>query len=268
MKIFGNGGKVDIWYNKILPYLIISDLVLITISLILEISDEMLYYIEIFDLAVCLILLLEYFTGLIRAPSKREFIFNWDNLLALLASIPFDFIFYLFLPAGFPGSIFGYLRLLRLIRVISFARMGRVGAFFNKTGFHKIIIALCAIILASTAMLCIFGTSYNPFDYFYFVIVTLTTVGYGDITPQTYNERVMTIFLVLIGIIFFSTITASISSFLTDNMLEGDGDEIDEVKKSVDEKSERILSELDEVRKENRELKAEIDELKELIKNK
>lgn len=40
------------------------------------------------------------------------------------------------------------------------------------------------------------------------------------------------------------------------------------LKKSVDEKSERILNELDEVRKENRELKKEIDELKELIKNK
>ncbi|MBQ7928622.1 MAG: ion transporter [Methanobrevibacter sp.] len=268
MKIFGNGGKVDIWYNKILPYLIISDLVLITISFLLDISDNILYCIEVFDFVVCVILLFEYFTGLMRAPSKKDFILNRDNILALVASIPFDVIIYLFLPVNYPGSIFGYLRLLRLIRIISVVRMGPVMEFFEKTGFHKIILAISLIILASTAMLCIFGTSYNPFDYFYFVIVTLTTVGYGDITPQTYNERVMTIFLVLIGIIFFSTITASISSFLTDNMLEGDGDEIDEVKKSVDEKSERILSELDEVRKENRELKAEIDELKELIKNK
>lgn len=146
--------------------------------------------------------------------------------------------------------------------------MAPIIGFFEKTRFHKIILGIGIIILTSTAMLCIFGTSYSPFDYFYFVIVTLTTVGYGDITPVTYNERVMTIFLVLIGIIFFSTITASISSFLTENMLESDEDGIDEVKKSVDEKSERILNELDEVRKENRELKNEIDELKELIKNK
>lgn len=146
--------------------------------------------------------------------------------------------------------------------------MAPIIGFFEKTRFHKIILGIGIIILTSTAMLCIFGTSYSPFDYFYFVIVTLTTVGYGDITPVTYNERVMTIFLVLIGIIFFSTITASISSFLTENMLESDEDGIDEVKKSVDEKSERILNELEEVRKENRELKKEIDELKELIKNK
>lgn len=268
MKIFGNGGKVDVWYNKILPYLIGSDLILITISLILDISDEMLYYIEIFDLAVCIILLCEYFGGLISAPSKRKFIFDWDNFLTLIASIPFDVIIYMFIPTKFPGSVFGYLRFLRLIRIISFAKMGNVGKFFEKTGFHKTILAISVIILASTAMLCIFGTTYDPFDYFYFVIVTLTTVGYGDITPQTYNERVMTIFLVLIGIIFFSTVTASVSSFLTDRVLEGEEDEIEEVKRSVDEKSERILSELEDVRKENRELKEEISELKELIKNK
>lgn len=109
--------------------------------------------------------------------------------------------------------------------------MASIIGFFEKTRFHKIILGIGIIILTSTAMLCIFGTSYSPFDYFYFVIVTLTTVGYGDITPVTYNERVMTIFLVLIGIIFFSTITASISSFLTENMLESDEDGIDEVKK-------------------------------------
>lgn len=268
MKLFGNENKIDPWYNRILPYMILVDIVLITISLILDISDEILYYIEIFDLAVCIILLCEYFYGLVKAPSKRKFIFDRDNILALVASIPFDFIIYMFMPGNFSGTILGYLRLLRLIRVISFVRMGPIMNFFEKTRFHKIILALGIIILASTAMLCIFGTSYNPFDYFYFVIVTLTTVGYGDITPQTYNERVMTIFLVLIGIIFFSTITASISSFLTDNMLESDEDDLDEVKRSVNENSERILSELDEVKKENKKLQEEINELKEMIKNK
>lgn len=268
MRIFGNDGKIGLWNTWSLPYLIIADLVLIAISLILDISDAIWYCIEVFDFFVCLILLGEYFSGLIRAPSKWKFVLDKDNILGLIASIPFDIIIYLFVPANYPGSIFGYLRILRIIRIISFIRMAPIIGFFEKTRFHKIILGIGIIILTSTAMLCIFGTSYSPFDYFYFVIVTLTTVGYGDITPVTYNERVMTIFLVLIGIIFFSTITASISSFLTENMLESDEDGIDEVKKSVDEKSERILNELDEVRKENRELKKEIDELKELIKNK
>ena len=267
MKIFGNEEKIGLWYNRILPYLIIFDFLLITISLILNISEETLYIIEVFDFLVCIILLCEYFYGLITAPSKKSFILDRDNILLLVASLPLDFIIYLFVPVNFPGSVFGYLRLLRLIRVISFVRMGSIGEFFKKTEFHKIIIAICIIILTFTALFFIFGTSYNPFDYFYFVVVTLTTVGYGDITPQTYNEKILTMILILIGIVIFSTITASISSYLTDNMLEG-GNDLDEVKRSVDEKSEEILSELDAVRAENRELQKQINELKELIEKK
>lgn len=267
MRIFKNE-KTEMWYNRILPLIIIADFILITISLILNVPKPTMDHIELFDLIVCLILLGEYFLCLYRAPSKKEFLLDKDNILLLIASIPFDFIIDLFVPVNFPGSVFGYLRLLRLIRVISFARMGSVGEFFEKTEFHKIIIAIAIIIMTFTALYYVFGTSYEPFDYFYFVIVTLTTVGYGDITPQTYNEKILTMILILIGIVIFSTITASISSYLTDNMLEGGDDGIDEVKKSVDEKSQRIESELEEIRKENKKLHEEISELKELIKNK
>ena len=119
-----------------------------------------------------------------------------------------------------------------------------------------------------TFLYLFFGSSNSLFESFYFVIVTLTTVGYGDITPQTYNEKILTMILILIGIVIFSTITASMSSYLTDNMIESEDDGIEEVKKSVDEKSEHILSELESVRKENQELRDEINELKEIIKNK
>jgi len=86
----------------------------------------------------------------------------------------------LFMPVNFPGTILGYLRMLRLIRVISFARLGSFEDFFKKTKFHKIIIAIAIIIMTFTALFYVFGTSYNPFDYFYFVIVALTTVGFID----------------------------------------------------------------------------------------
>ena len=267
MKIFKNE-KWGLWYNRILPYLIIVDFVLITASLILNVSQQAMSYIEFFDLIVCIILLGEFFFSLIEAPSKKKFLLDRDNILLLIASIPFDFIIDLFVPVNFPGSIFGYLRLLRLIRIISFAQMGSFTEFFKKTEFHKIIIAIGIIILTFTALFYVFGTTYDPFDYFYFVIVTLTTVGYGDITPQTFNERVLTMLLILVGIVIFSTITAAISSYLTDNMLENGDDGIGEIKRSMDNQSKIILSELESVKKENMKLQDEINELKEMIKNK
>ena len=140
---------------------------------------------------------------------------------------------------------------------------------FKKTGFHKILIAMGIVVLVFTILMDIVGTSYNTFDYLYFVIVTLTTVGYGDITPVTYNEKVLTMFLVLFGILMFSAITAAISSFLTDKIVESSADDdMKELKQEIGEKSENILNELDVVRKENEKLQQQIDELKEIIKNK
>ena len=44
------------------------------------------------------------------------------------------------------------------------------------------------------------------FNSIYWVIVTLSTVGYGDITPKTIQGRVYTLFMIIIGIIVFSNI--------------------------------------------------------------
>ena len=256
-------------YNNTLHDLIFLDIVFITASIIFQVSENLMFYIYLFDLLVCIVLLGEYFIKLIRAPSKRDYILDKWNLLSLIASIPFDFLIYMFIPLNFPIGVLGYLRLLKLIRVFRLARFNFIIDLFKKTGFHKILVAMGIIILVFTVLMTIVGTSYNTFDYFYFVVVTLTTVGYGDITPVTYNEKVLTMILVLFGILMFSAITAAISSFLTDKIIDDTaGDDIKELKQDFGDKSENILNELDAVRRENEKLQQQIDELKEIIKNK
>ena len=269
MRLLNNGGTSDNKYDQIFTNLIIIDLVLISISIIFQISNDAFFYIQIFDFFVCILLLGEYVISLSRAPSKKDFILDKKNLLGLIGSIPFDFLMYLILPVNFPFRILGYLRFLKLFMVFQLPQFNLIKDFFEKTGFHKILGGIVVIILTFTILLYLFGTSYGIFDDFYFVIVTLTTVGYGDITPQTYNEKILTMILILIGIVVFSTITAAISSFLTDRILDDSGDEdIEMLKKSIEDRSDNIVNELNAVRKQNEKLQKEIDELKELIKNK
>ncbi len=121
-------------------------------------------------------------------------------------------------------------------------------------------------IISYTALFHTFGSSYNLFDYFYLVIVTITTVGYGDIVPLTVAEKIISICLIITGVFVFSLTTAGISSFLTNRLIEKD---------SHDVTLEDIKTDLNDIQKENsslkeevRELKDEIHELKDLLNKK
>ncbi|WP_406533971.1 ion transporter [Methanobrevibacter sp.] len=275
MKIWGKdiNLKFFLWFYCF-NGLIIIDMILITISLIFQIPANVATDIQNFDLIVCIILLVEYALNLYLSSPKKDFILDPLNIVGLIASIPFDII----LSAIIPHTIvLRYLRLFKLTRIFLLSsRLKFIKELFEKTGLHKIFGGIIITILLFTLLFEHFGPHFDFFNSFYFVIVTLTTVGYGDVTPKTYNEKVLSIILILIGIFVFSTITAMMSSFFTDNILEDDEEDIkDEIKEVFEEKSENIMNELKNVHEENKglkneinELKDEINELKDLINNK
>ena len=268
MQIFGKEINIRYFlYTRGLPALIIVDLFLITISLIFEIPNDVMLNIQQFDLIVCIILLGEYFLNLFLSGSKKLYIFDKENIIGLIASIPFDYILPLILPVALPVVFLRYLRIFKLIRVVKLAQFDIIKDLFRKTGLHKVLIGIFITILIFWAAFFLFSPSYGWVDDFYFVIVTLTTVGYGDVTPKTYNEKVLAIILILIGVFVFSAITALMSSFLTDRILDDDEeDRVSEIQETIEEKSENIMAEIKSVRMENKQLKEEANELKAEIK--
>ena len=268
MQIFGKEINIRYFlYTRGLPALIIVDLFLITISLIFEIPNDVMLNIQQFDLIVCIILLGEYFLNLFLSGSKKLYIFDKENIIGLIASIPFDYILPLILPVALPVVFLRYLRIFKLIRVVKLAQFDIIKDLFRKTGLHKVLIGIFITILIFWAAFFLFSPSYGWVDDFYFVIVTLTTVGYGDVTPKTYNEKVLAIILILIGVFVFSAITALMSSFLTDRILDDDDeDRVSEIQETIEEKSENIMAEIKSVRMENKQLKDEANELKAEIK--
>lgn len=268
MQIFGKEINIRYFlYTRGLPALIIVDLFLITISLIFEIPNDVMLNIQQFDLIVCIILLGEYFLNLFLSGSKKLYIFDKENIIGLIASIPFDYILPLILPVALPVVFLRYLRIFKLIRVVKLAQFDIIKDLFRKTGLHKVLIGIFITILIFWAAFFLFSPSYGWVDDFYFVIVTLTTVGYGNVTPKTYNEKVLAIILILIGVFVFSAITALMSSFLTDRILDDDEeDRVSEIQETIEEKSENIMAEIKSVRMENKQLKDEANELKAEIK--
>lgn len=244
--------KFFLWYYCF-NGLIIVDMFLITISIIFQLPNSVVTDIRNFDFVVCLILLGEYALNLYMSSPKKDFIMDPMNIIGLIASIPFDAI----LVAAVPGSgLLRYLRLFKLSRIFLLSsRLKFIKELFEKTGLHKILAGLFATIIIFTALFHFAVLSFGELNDLYFVIVTLTTVGYGDLYPQTHNGKVLTIILILIGIFVFSTITAAMSSFLTDRIIEADEEEITDV---LEGKYDDIINELKLIREENKQLHDEL----------
>lgn len=65
----------------------------------------------------------------------------------------------------------------------------------------------CRSLMQTTAVVLVIGTityhyleGWSWIDAFYFSFVTLTTVGYGDITPATDIGKLFTVFYIIIGL--------------------------------------------------------------------
>lgn len=82
-------------------------------------------------------------------------------------------------------------------------------------------------------------------------IVTASTVGYGDVAPQTLAGRLAAVSLMIIGIGFIGTLTSTITSYFTS-----------EHNHESDDKLEQILSKLDKIESENQKMHQEITQLK------
>jgi len=84
---------------------------------------------------------------------------------------------------------------------------------------HRLLLAMLVLIFMSTSALAIFEPNRSLGESLWWSIVTLTTVGYGDITPTTIAGRIIGIMIMFLGIGILMMFTASVASIFVNLQL-------------------------------------------------
>ena len=120
-------------------------------------------------------------------------------------------------------------------------------AIFNSKGLRFIVYATVAIVLFFGFLFYISEPDVKTYsDGLWWALVTITTVGYGDITPLTNLGRIIASALMIMGIGFIATITAAVSSYFISSF--GDRDiTMNDLAKKLD----KLEIEIQNLKKEN-----------------
>lgn len=232
----------------IISILILVDSALMGIILLYPSYSNSVYIIG-FDLIVCIILFIEFIYN--KHLNDYESSLK-EDAVDIFAMIPL--LFFMILPAAWTN----YLAFARLFKIVVLLEKGKKNIlnFFQKTQLSYIIFTLFIIICAGSIAILVLdessrGDINTPMDAIWYVISTVTTVGYGDVTPDTVGGKIVGIILMIVGVGFFSLLTAYLSSWF----MEEHEEEEDEIKN----KMVNLEKSMDE-------LKSEVKELKEMLK--
>ena len=206
--IFGTDTFWGKTFDIILLIVIILSIITVMLESVKSIAVNYGNELTIIEWIFTIMFSIEYLARIAASPKPFKYIFSFLGIIDFLAITP------TFLNIFFTGShalvVIRSIRLIRIFRIFKLARyMGGARTILTalRASIPKIVVFLVAVVsltvILGTFMYLFEGNKNEGFSdiptSIYWAIVTLTTVGYGDITPLTFLGKIMASVIMILG---------------------------------------------------------------------
>ncbi|AYZ11253.1 ion transporter [Chryseobacterium arthrosphaerae] len=205
--IYRSDTKLGKLFDIILLSLILVSTAIIMMESVPQLDKRFHYTFLVLEWIISIFFTLEYSMRIAVVKNKRSYIFSFMGIIDFLALAPFFLSF--FFPVTKYFLIFRMLRMLRIFRIfnlLDFMNDGYLIVRALKNSSRKIYIFLLFLIIFSVIVGSLMfmveggrpGFETIP-QSIYWAVVTVTTVGYGDVSPITPMGKFFAVVLMLAG---------------------------------------------------------------------
>jgi len=205
--IFESNTKAGKLFDLILLWVILLSILSVFLESVASFRAQYLIYIRTVEWIFTLFFTLEYAVRIYSSDKPSKYIFSFYGLIDIIAFLPTYLS--LFLAGAHYLVVIRAFRLLRVFRILKLSRFTSEGNILRnalKNSLYKITVFLASVVtlvtIIGTLMYIIEGDASGftsiPVS-IYWAIVTITTVGYGDISPQSPLGQLLASILMIIG---------------------------------------------------------------------
>ncbi len=195
--------------NQTLMLIIIFSVIMGMMGSLKDVEQQWQTLFHSFEYGITLVFIFEYVLRLYSARRPLAYAFSIYGIIDLATLLPL-------LIFGDSNTVIRLLRVFRLLKLIRYLRALQLFVSSLKDVFEIMVVVLAAIIIIVLVAgnLIYFLEPQNINDAFegcWWALVTMTTVGYGDIVPHSPAGRLLASSLIIMGVTIFAMLTGTIS---------------------------------------------------------